>query len=323
VRRRAIIAGATAAIASPTASRGQAAPAVIGFLRSTPAAGYDDIVAAFRAGLAENGLAEGRDVAVEFRWADNRLERLPGLASELVARRVAVIVGNSPAVRAARGATTRIPIVFVVGEDPIRLGLVSSLTRPGGNMTGVAFLDSEIAAKRFGLLHEMLPPLATMTVLTDPTAPGNDTELRAVEEASRSAGRRILVARATGDAEIAEAFEAASRVGAQAMFVGVGPIYYSGRKQLIALAARHRLPTVYGLRSFVDDGGLLSYGPSLADAYRRAGGYVARILRGAKPGDLPVEMPTRYELVINLAAAKSIGFAVPPSLLAIADEVIE
>ena len=323
-RRDLALVAAAVAFAAPGTTRGQsAAPAVIGFLRSTGAAGYDDIVGAFRQGLAEAGFTEGRDVVIEFRWAENVTDRLPGMAADLVARRAAVIVGNSLAARAARDTSATTPIVFVVGEDPIRLGLVTSLSRPTGNITGVAFNDTEVAAKRFGMLHEMMPRLATIAVLTDPSAPGGDTELRSVEEASRTTGRRILIVRATSGAEIDAAFEAFARAGAQAVFAGVGPVYNSRRDQVVALAARHRLPASYGLRSFAEAGGLLSYGPNQADAYRRAGTYVARILRGAKPADLPVELPTKYELVINLRAAKAIGFDVPAFLLATADEVIE
>ncbi len=315
---------AAAAIAGPRAANSQpAAPPVVGFLRSTGAAGQDDIVGAFRKGLSEAGFVEGRDVVIEFRWAENRQDRLPGLAADLVARGVAVIVGNALAAQAAQAATATIPIVFVAGADPIRLGLVTNLARPTGNLTGVAILDTELAAKRFGILDEMTQRLATIAVLNDPTTPGIDTELKSVEDASRMIGRRILIAKATSGAEIDAAFENFVRAGALAVYVGGGPVYNSRRDQLAALAARYRLPSIFGMRSFAEAGGLLSYGANLPDAYRRAGGYVARILRGAKPADLPVELPTRFELVINLRAARAIGLEIPPILLAAADEVIE
>ncbi len=328
MRRRSFLSragvAAAAAIAGPRAASGQpAAPPVVGFLRSTGAAGSDDIVGAFRKGLSDSGFAEGRNVVIEFRWAENRQDRLPGLAADLVARGVAVIVGNILAAQAAQAATATIPIVFVAGEDPVRLGLVTNFTRPTGNLTGVAFLDSELAAKRFGILHEMTPRLATIAVLSDTTAPGADTELKSVEDASRMIGRRILIAKATSGAEIDAAFENFVQAGALAVYVGAGPVYNSRREQLAALAARYRLPSIFALRGFAEAGGLLSYGANLPDAYRRAGGYVARILRGAKPADLPVDLPTRFELVINLRAAKALGLEIPPILLAAADEVIE
>ncbi len=315
---------AAAAIAVPRAASGQpASPPVVGFLRSTGAVGADDIVGAFRNGLAEAGFVEGRDVVIEFRWAENRQDSLPGLAADLVARRAAVIVGNALAALALKAATATIPIVFVSGEDPVRLGLVPNLARPTGNLTGVAFLDTELVAKRFGILHEMTPRLATIAVLSDPTTPGADTELKSVEDASRMIGRRILIAKATSGAEIDAAFENFVRAGALAVYVGAGPVYNSRREQLAALAARYRLPSIFSLRGFAEAGGLLSYGQNLPDAYRLAGGYVARILKGAKPADLPVELPTRYELVINLRVAKALGFEIPTLLLTAADEVIE
>ncbi len=315
---------AAAAIAGPRAASGQpAAPPVVGFLRSTGAAGQDDSVEAFRKGLAETGLIEGRDFAIEFRWAEDREDRLAAMAAELVARRVAVIVGNTPGALAAKAATATIPIVFVGGDDPVRLGLVTSLSRPGGNVTGVAFLDVDLAAKRLGLLHELVPRLASIAVLVDPTFSGSVTELKSVEEASRANGRRILVVKATSDAEIDAAFETAVRAGARAVYVGTGPFFSSRRDRFAALAARHGLPAIYAQRRFTEAGGLISYGPNLLDAYRRAAGYVARILRGAKPADLPVELPTRFELVINLRSAKALGLEIPTLLLAAADEVIE
>jgi putative ABC transport system substrate-binding protein len=303
--------------------RGQAQPQVIGFLRSTGVGGYSDIVDAFRTGLAEAGFVDGRDFVIEFRWAENQAAQLPALAADLVDRRVAAIVTNAGAVRAVKSATTTIPIVFVVGEDPVRMGLVTSLARPGGNLTGVAFLNTDVAAKRLGLLHELVAPPATIAVLTDPNAPGGVQELKDTVEASRAIGRQLLIAKASSDVEIDAAFATFARAGVGAVFIGIGP-YFSSRRDLIAAQVAHRgLPAVAALRSFAEAGVLTSYGPNVPDAYRRAGTYVARILKGAKPADLPVELPTRYELVINLKAAKALGLTIARSLLLRADEVIQ
>ena len=324
MKRREFIALLGGAAPWPLAARAQqTAMPVVGFLRSTGAADSADQVAAFRRGLGEAGFVEERNVVIEFRWAEGRAERLPALVAELLDRRVAVIVVNAGAAQAAKAATATVPIVFVSGEDPVRLGLVPSLARPGGNVTGVAFLAADVAAKRLGMLHELTPRLATIAALTDPTAAGNDPELKSVEEASRVMGRRILILKASNDAEIDAAFATAAGAGALAVFVGTGAFYNSRRDRIAALAARYRLAAVYPLRSFAEAGGLMSYGPISADAYRRAGAYVARILKGAKPADLPVELPTKFELVINLKTAKAIGLDIPPMLLAAADEVIE
>jgi putative ABC transport system substrate-binding protein len=328
MRRRSILSGgvgfAIAAAAAPRAASGQTpAPPLVGFLRSTGERDSEAVVAAFRRGLAETGLVEGRDVALAFGWADNRPERLPELAAGLVARRPAAIVGNLLAARAAKAATATIPIVFITGEDPVRAGLVSNLSRPDANLTGVAFLDAPLAAKRFGMLHDLTPRLALIAVLLDPGSPTFDTELGAVEEASRTLGRRILVVQASSDAELDPAFESMARAGALSVFVGGGPFFASRRDRLVALVARHRWPAIYGLRSFAEVGGMISYGANNADSYRRAAAYVARILRGARPGDLPVELPTVYELVVNLRTARALGFEIPTHLLTAADEVIE
>jgi putative ABC transport system substrate-binding protein len=303
--------------------RGQAQPQVVGFLRSTGAGGYSDIVDAFRKGLAEAGFVEGRDVVIEFRWAENQAAQLPALAADLVDRRVAAIVTNAGAVRAAKSATTTIPIVFVVGEDPIRMGLVTSLARPGGNLTGVAFLNTDVAAKRLGLLHELVARPATIAVLTDPNAPGGVQEIKDTVEASRAIGRQLLIAKASSDVEIDAAFATFARADVGAVFIGIGP-YFSSRRDLIAAqVARRGLPAVAALRSFAEAGVLTSYGPNVPDAYRRAGAYVAHILKGAKPADLPVELPTRYEMVLNLKTAKALGLTIPQSVLLRADEVIQ
>ncbi len=307
----------------PMAARGQGARRTVGFLRSTSSAGYEDIVDAFRKGLGEAGFVEGRDLAFEFRWGDNQTERLPALAAELVGRRVDVIVTNAGAAAAAKAATSTIPIVFVVGEDPVRMGLVTSLARPGGNLTGVAFLDTDLAAKRLGLLHELIAPGVPIAVLTDPSSPGGMPELKAVEEANRVFGRRLVIGRAKSDSEIEAAFASFARAAAGAVFIGVGP-YFSSRRDLIAArVTRYRLPALAALRNYAEAGILASYGPNLPDAYRRGGAYVGRILKGARPAELPIELPTRYELVLNLKTAKALGLAIPQPILLRADDVIQ
>jgi putative ABC transport system substrate-binding protein len=313
-----------AAVAWPPPGRGQQpGMPVIGFLRSTTAAGSEHIVKAFRQGLSEAGFVEGQNIAIEYRWADDQLDRLPGLAADLVRRQVAAIVGNAVVARAARAATTAIPIVFVAGLDPVKIGLVASLNRPGGNVTGVVFDTVELTAKRLGLLNELLPKVAVVGVLSDPSFLDFKSELKDVEEASRSAGRQMLVLKATNEQEIKEAFATIVQAKAGAILVGAGPNFLGKRRAIIALAARYKLPASYVTRQYPDAGGLMSYGPSQTDAYRRAGLYVGKILNGAKPADLPVELPIKFELVINLKAAKSLGIDVPAQLLARADEVIE
>jgi putative ABC transport system substrate-binding protein len=280
-------------------------------------------VATFRKGLADAGLVEGRDVVIEFRWGDNRSERLPALAADLVAKRASVIVANAGAVKAVRDATTTIPIVFVAGEDPIRMGLVTNLARPGGNLTGVAFLDTDLASKRLGLLHELTGPPVPIGILTDPNSPGGGPELKAAEDANRSLGRRLIVAKASTDSEIEAAFASFARSRAGALFIGVGPYFNSRRLVIAAQVAQHRFPAVAALRSFAEAGVLASYGPNFPDAYRSAATYVTRILNGAKPSDLPIELPRKYELVLNLKSAKALGLAIPQPILLRADDVIQ
>jgi putative ABC transport system substrate-binding protein len=265
---------------------------------------------------------EGRNVAIEYRWADNQLDRLPELAADLLRRQVAVIVGNSVSVRAAMAATATTPIVFVVGNDPVRIGLVPSLNRPGGNVTGVVF-DTILAAKRLGLLHELVPRAALVALLVDPTFPDSEFELSDAEAAAGAIGRRILITKAANEREINTAFTTILQAGAGGLLVGSGPILTGQRRLLAALSLRHALPACYVTRDFPEAGGLISYGPSQPDAYRRAGNYVGRILKGAKPADLPVDQATKFELVINLATTKAFGLAIPLTLLALADEVIE
>jgi putative ABC transport system substrate-binding protein len=296
---------------------------VIGFLRSTTSTGSAQIVSAFRQGLSEAGLVEGQNVAVEYRWADDQRDRLPGLVADLVRRQVAVIVANTIAAQAAKTEATTTPIVFVSGSDPVGTGLVASLSRPGSNITGVVFTTADSAAKRLGMLHELVPNAAVIAVLLDPNAPGTPTELRGVEEARRAIGLQVVVVKAAREGELNSAFATIVQAGAGALHVGGGPFFNSHRRQIVALVSRHGLPAIHVQRQYPEAGGLMSYGPSQTDAYRRAAGYVGRILKGEKAGDLPVELASKFDLIINLATAKAMGLEIPPMLLARADEVIE
>ena len=313
-----------AAVVWPLAAHGQQAGVpVIGFLRSTTAAGSSHLVTAFGQGLNEAGFVEGKNVAIEYRWADDHHDRLPALAADLVRRPVAVIVANAVSTQAAKTATSTIPIVAVTGVDPVRTGLVTSLSRPGGNVTGVMFTTSDLTAKRLGLLHELVPKATIVGVLLDRNVPEVDFELRDAEAAGRAIGRQVLTVKAASELEFNAAFSKMVQAGAGALLVSGGPLFLSHRRQLVALAARYALPASYVTRQYPEAGGLMSYGPSQTDAYRRAGIYAGRILRGEKPTDLPVQLPTKFDLVINLGTAKAFGFDVPDRLLAIADEVIE
>ena len=315
--------GGTAA-AWPLAARAQQpAMPVIGFLDTAGPAETAFRVEAFRRGLNETGFVEGRNVAIEFRWAEGQLDRAPALAADLVRRQVAVIVTQNLTTPAARAATSTIPIVFVSGGDPVASGLVTSVSRPDGNVTGVSFTTALVIAKRLELLHELVPKPALIGVLLNTTTPSFAAELRDVEAAARSLGRQTRNLKAAIDLEIDTAFSTFVQSGAGALLVGGGAFFAGRRRQLAALAIRHGLPTIFGWREAVMAGGMMSYGASDTDAYRRAGIYVGRILNGAKPGDLPVEMPSKYELVINLATANALGLEIPPKLLALADEVIE
>jgi putative tryptophan/tyrosine transport system substrate-binding protein len=328
IRRREIISllGGVAA-AWPIAARAQQpAMPVIGFLDSTTAAARVSRVAGFRQGLSEAGFIEGRNVApIEFRFAENQIDRLPALAADLVRRQVAVIFAAGPTIRFARAATSKIPIVFITGSDPVETGVVTSLNRPGGNITGVSFNNSPVNPKRLEMLHELVPKPAIIVALVDvaQTSSQPDAESRALEAAALALGRQILILRTTSGSEIDAAFATMVRAGAGGLFVGAGPFYLSQGRQLVTLAARHALPASYGGRELVVAGGLMSYAASSTDASRRAGFYVGRILKGEKPGDLPVEFPTRYELVFNLATARALKIDIPAKLLALADELIE
>ena len=324
MKRRDFIALISGAAAWPLTARAQRPSIpVVGFLRSTTAAGAAHLVAAFRQGLNEAGFVEGQNVVVEYRFADDQEDRIPGMAAELVRRQVAVIKANGIAVPAAKAATATIPIVFTTGFDPVRTGFVTSLSRPGGNVTGVVFTISDLAAKQLALLHELVPKAAIIAVLGHANEPELEIELREIEAAGRAIGRQVLVVKAASERELNDAVATVVQARAGALLVRGGALFFSRRRQLVALTARHALLASYVSREYVELGGLMSYGPSLSDAYRRAGIYVGRILKGAKPTDLPVEMASKFELVINLATAKAIDFDIPPTLLARADEVIE
>jgi ABC-type uncharacterized transport system substrate-binding protein len=314
----------TSAAAWPLPARAQQpAMPVIGYLDSKVAAASSYQVEAFRRGLSEAGFVEGRNVAIEFRWADGQFDRLPELAADLVRRRVVAIFVNNSSTPAAKAATSTIPIVFVSAADPVEAGLVTSLNRPGGNVTGVSFTATPLNAKRLELLHELVPKPALIAALMDSNTRTFEAELRDIEAAGHALGRHILIVKAGTESEIDAAFATIAQAGAGALFVGSGPLNNSRRRQLVALAGRHALPASYELREYVVAGGLMSYGASDTDAYRRAALYVGRILKGAKPADLPVELPTRYNLVFNLATAKALKLDIPAKLIALADEVIE
>jgi ABC-type uncharacterized transport system substrate-binding protein len=310
------------AAAWPLAARAQQqAMPVIGCVTSA----YDSthLVAAFQQGLKQTGLVDGQNVAVEYRWAEGQEDRLPELAADLVRRRVAVIVGHSTAARAAKAASSTTPIIFVVGTDPVRTGLVANLNRPGGNVTGVTFTQVDVTAKRLGQLHELVPAAQLIGVLVDSTLPEHDVELRDAEAAAKSIGLRVIGVKAGRPSDFNPAFATLVQAGVGALLVGGGAFFTSQRHRLAVLSARHVIPSSYSEREFAVAGGLMSYGPSQADAYRRAGVYAGRILKGEKAGDLPVEQPTKFELVINLGTATMLGITVPNAMQLLADEVIE
>jgi len=315
-----------AAAASPLRARAQQAMPVIGFLSSTSPGGYQNSLIAFRKGLAETGYVEGQNVAIEYRWAEGQYERMAQLAADLVLRRVAVIAvpGSPPGARAAKAATSTIPIVFSVGDDPVSSGLVASISRPGGNATGINFLTGEVVAKRLALLHELLPGATRVTAFINPADASRAEVLREeVEVAARTVGMQLQILNPSTNREIDAAFAALVRERADALFVGPDAFYNSRPVQLANMAARHVVPTAFAVREYVDAGGLMSYGTSLADMYREVGAYCGRILKGAKPSDLPVLQSSKFELVINAQTARMLGITVPPALLARADEVIE
>jgi putative ABC transport system substrate-binding protein len=314
-----------AAAAWPLAARAQQMP-VIGFLDPTSPDMYADRLRAFRQGLKDTGFVERENVAIEHRWAENQIDRLPELATDLVRRQVAVITtgGGPTAPLAAKAATTTIPIVFAVGEDPVRLGLVDSLNRPGGNLTGINFFNTELTAKRLELLREVVPGAARVAVLVNPTIAANtESVVRDVGAAARAVGLQIQVLNASTSREIEAAFAAFVRERPDALLVSGDAFFASRRVQLALLTARHALPGSYASRQFAEAGGLMSYGSNIGDAYRHLGVYTGRILKGAKPADLPVVQASKIELVINALTARVLGLTVSPQLLARADEVIE
>jgi putative tryptophan/tyrosine transport system substrate-binding protein len=328
MRRRDFITGiAGSAAAWPLAARAQRPTMpVVGFLHPDSPDGFTERLRGFRQGLKDTGYIEGESVAIEYRWAENQMDRLPALAAELVRRQVAVIAapgGPGPAL-ASKAATATIPIVFLVAEDPVRLGLVASIARPGGNLTGINFFNAELTAKRLELLRELVPAAARVAVLVNPTnAATVETTLRDVEPAARAIGLQVQVLNASTSREIDAAFATPVRERPDAVFVVLDPFFNSRRVQLVHLASRHALPATYALRNYVEAGGLMSYGTNVTDAYRQVGTYAGRILKGAKPEDLPVVQSTKFELVINAQTARLLNLTVPPTLLATADEVIE
>ena len=325
MRRREFIAllGGVAATWPLAARAQQPAMPVVGFLRSAPSANSGYLVAAFRQGLKEGGFVEGQDHGIEYRWADNQLDRLPALVADLLHRQVALIVGNTPSALAAKAATTMVPIVFASGDDPVRNGLVASLSRPGGNVTGIGFLSAQLGAKQLGLLRELRSGAARIAVLVDPKFPTTERLLSEVKTAASTMGQEIEVLYVSSDREIETAFTMLVQRGAVALLTGSGGFLLIQRERIAALAARHRIPAIYVLRDYVAAGGLMSYATNITDTYRQAGIYAGRILKGEKPGDLPVMLSTKFELVINLKTAKALGLEIPDKLLALADEVIE
>jgi putative ABC transport system substrate-binding protein len=326
MRRREFILALGGAAAWPLAAGAQQpAMPVIGFLGSASPEKWPRILASFRRGLAETGYTEGQNVRIEYRWAQEHYDRLPALAAELVQHHVALIVapGTAAAASAAKAATATVPIVFMIGSDPVKLGLVASLNHPGGNLTGVAYLNVEVAPKRLELLHELVPATASVGLLVNPANPA-ETEVQTSElqAAARALGRRLLVLNATNLGEIDEAFATLVRERA-ALQVGVDPLWGSFNRQIIDLAARHFVPVIYPWREFPVGGGLMSYGTTILDAFRQVGVHAGRILKGEKPADLPVQRPRTLGFVINLKTAKALGLEIPPTLLARADEVIE
>jgi putative ABC transport system substrate-binding protein len=326
MRRREFITLLGSAAAWPLDARAQQPKVpVVGFLGTTTPEDFADRVVSFREGLKDAGYVEGQNVVVEYRWPEGNYDRLATLAADLVRRQVAVIaaVGGEPSPRAAKAATTTIPIVFSIGGDPVRLGLVPRLNRPGGNITGVNFFQSDLGAKRLGLLHELLPKATMVGILVNPTFVDAEAEIRDAKKAALLLGLQIHVVEARTVDEFDTAFATLAQQKVGALLLANDAFFLAKRQQLIALAARYDMPAIYFWREFAVDGGLMSYSPSLTQGYRQVGIYVGRILKGEKPADLPVLQPTKFEFVINLKTAKALGLSFPPGLLAIADEVIE
>jgi putative tryptophan/tyrosine transport system substrate-binding protein len=327
LRRREFITLLGGAVAWPLAARAQQQPAmpVIGFLNSGSPNPFAHLAHAFHQGLKEAGYIEGQNVTIEYRWAESRYDQLPALAAELVSRHVTVIAatGGEASAVAAKAATTRIPIVFTAGGDPVKQGLVASLNQPGGNLTGIFFLTAAIESKRLGLLRELVPNAELIGALVNPNSPGAELELRDIPDAARAIGQQIVILKTANESEIGAAFATLAQQRIGALLVASDPFFTNQRDQILTLAARYSVPAIYFVREFAVAGGLMSYGANLADAYRQAGVYAGRILKGEKPAELPVMQSTKFELVINLKTAKTLGLDVPDRLLALADEVIE
>jgi putative tryptophan/tyrosine transport system substrate-binding protein len=327
MQRRAFITllGGAAVVSPLTARAQQSTMPTIGFLGSASPDGYAPFVGGFLWGLKDAGFIDGENVAIAYRWAEGQYDRLPSLAADLVAKRVSVIVatGGLPTSLAAKEATKTIPIVFTLGSDPVKFGLVASLNRPGGNVTGVSLFAYLLDAKRVELMHELVPAAATIALLVNPNNPLADTQFADVEAASRTFGQQVVVLKASSGSDIDEAFAALSQRRVSALLVSADSFLLARRNQIVALVERYNVPAMYEWRQFAEAGGLMSYGVDLVDAYRQAGVYVAKILNGAKPADLPVLQPTKFELVINLKTAKKMGLDLTAKLLALADDAIE
>jgi putative ABC transport system substrate-binding protein len=326
MNRRQMIAALGGAAAWPLAARAQqGALPLIGFMSGRSPHDYADLTDAFRKGLGEAGYVEGETVLVEYRWANGDYSRLPALAVDLLARNVLVLVavGGDASAAAAKQATSSVPVVFGMGGDPVHAGLVASFNRPGGNATGFTLLTNQMEPKRLGLLHELVPGTATLGALINPSFPPAAHQLEDIERAARSIKQNLVVARGDNDAQLEEAFATFVQQGVSAVLVAASPFFDTRREKIIALAAQHRLPAMYQFREYAVAGGLISYGPSITDSYKQAGVYAGRILKGAKPSDLPVLQPTRFEMVINLKAAAALGLPIPNSMQLLADEVIE
>jgi putative ABC transport system substrate-binding protein len=326
MHRRNLILGLGGALIAPGIARAQHKPIpVIGYLSGGSARFYAAILPAFREGLRESGYVEGQNVTIEYRWAEGDYDRLPIWAAEFVSRNVDLIAatGGDPTSRAAKAATSTIPIVFTAGGDPVADGRVASLARPGGNLTGVSFLTSELYPKRFQLLSELVPQARVIALLLNPNQPQTERMMREVGPAANGNGILLKGLEVTAEADFSTAFASLEKLNAGALVVQTDPFIDAHRDQLVMLAARYAIPAIYGFREFAAAGGLISYGISIAGVYRQAGIYAGKILAGAKPADLPVVQPTKFELVINLKTAKALGVTVPPTLLAAADEVIE
>jgi putative ABC transport system substrate-binding protein len=325
MKRRVLLASTGAAALLPTMARAQKEMPLIGFMSGRSLDDSLSLLAAFRQGLAEHGLIEGKTIAVEYRWAQGDYSRLAALAGELLSHKATVLVavGGDSSALAAKQATSTVPVVFGMGGDPIKAGLVESFNRPGGNATGFTLLTNELDAKRLSLLQELMPGVPLVGALLNPNFPPAMHQLIELEKAAQKIGQKLTVLKASNDPELAAAFDALLKQQVGALLVAADPYFDTRREQLIAFAAQHRLPAFYHFQEYALAGGLISYGPNVPDGYRQAGIYVGRILKGAKPAELPVVQPTKFELVINQKTAKALGLTIPPSILARADEVID